>query len=56
MRQRKRSLTLGDLIRTVSKFSQNDHEVSLAVADLLQRGIVKLRNGHKHYKIVVSEH
>ena len=55
MHQRKRLLTLGELIRTISQFAHNNHEVNLAVADLLQRGVVKLRNQPKHQKIIVSE-
>ena len=43
MRRRKQSQTLGELIQVVSQFSHNDHEVGLAVADLLQRGVVRFR-------------
>lgn len=40
MNQQQRALTLGELIRVVSECSHNDHEVGLAVADLMQRGVV----------------
>ena len=40
MRRQQRKLTLGELIRVVSGCSRNDHEVGLAVADLMQRGVV----------------
>ena len=40
MHRQQRALTLGELIRLVSEYSNNDHEVSLAVADLMQRGVV----------------
>ena len=40
MHQQQRALTLGELIRLVSEYSHNDHEVGLAVADLMQRGVV----------------
>ena len=50
MRRRKQSLTLGDLIRTVSQFSHNDHEVGLAVADLMSRGVVKLRSRNRPHR------
>lgn len=47
MRRKKRAMTLGDLIRTVSEFAHNDHEVGLAVADLMQRGVVRIRSRHR---------
>jgi len=40
MDRRQRTLTLGEFIRVVSGCSRNDHEVGLAVADLMQRGVV----------------
>jgi len=40
MHRRQRALTLGELIRVVSECARNDHEVGLAVADLMQRGVV----------------
>ena len=40
MHRQQRALTLGELIRLVSEYSHNDHEVGLAVADLMQRGVV----------------
>ena len=40
MDRRQRTLTLGELIRVVSGCSRNDREVGLAVADLMQRGVV----------------
>lgn len=40
MSRHQRALTLGELIRVVSECARNDHEVRLAVADLLQRGVV----------------
>ena len=40
MDRRQKTLTLGELIRVVSDCSRNDHEVGLAVADLLQQGVV----------------
>jgi hypothetical protein len=41
MRPTRWSLTLGDLVRVVSQLSRDDHETSLVVADLIQRGLVK---------------
>jgi hypothetical protein len=52
MRQRKTQLTLGDVIKVVSQFSHDDHEMSLVVADLINRGLVKLRVSRKHAKVV----
>ena len=40
MNRQQQTLTLGELIRLVSEYSHNDHEVGLAVADLMQRGVV----------------
>ena len=40
MNLRQRPLTLGELIRVVSGYSNNDREVRLAVTDLMQRGVV----------------
>ena len=40
MSRRQRALTLGELIRVVAECSRNDPEVSLTVADLMQRGVV----------------
>ena len=40
--RQQRPVTLGELIRVVSGFSNHDHEVGLAVADLMQRGVVVL--------------
>jgi hypothetical protein len=40
MRPTRWLLTLGDLIRVVSQFSRDDHETSLVIADLIQRGLV----------------
>ena len=50
MRRRKQSQTLGELILAVSQFSHNDHEVGLAVADLLQRGVVRFRGRNRHLR------
>jgi len=61
MCRQQRTLTLGELIRVVADCSRNDYEVRLAVADLLQRGVVvrarpsailaALRTvGHSHHK------
>ena len=47
MHRRKQALTLGEFIRVVSQFSHNDHEVGLAVADLMQRGVVRFRGRNR---------
>jgi hypothetical protein len=52
MRRQKKQLTLGELIHVVSQYSHNQYEMRLAVADLLQRGVVRARTGHKHYRII----
>jgi len=40
MSRQQRALTLGELIRLVSEYATNDHELGHAVADLMQRGVV----------------
>ena len=52
-KQNNGSLTIGDLIRLVARYARNDHEVGLTVADLIQRGIVRSKSHHKHFKVVV---
>jgi hypothetical protein len=42
MRRRKRQLTLGEVIGMVSKIARNDRETGLVVADLIQRGLIRL--------------
>ena len=56
MRRRKQQLTLGELIRVVSQFSNNGQELSLAVADLMNRGVVRARASRKSFRIVASGH
>lgn len=51
--RRKKQLTLWDMVRIVSRLSRNDLETNLAVADLLNRGVVRV-HAHGHaYRIVV---
>jgi hypothetical protein len=52
-RSSKKHLTLMDLVRIVSQFSRNDTEASLAVADLLNRGVVRFRTHGQRLRIVV---
>jgi hypothetical protein len=51
--RRKRQLRLWDVVRIVSQFSRNDLEASLAVADLLNRGVVRVCTRGYAYRIVV---
>ncbi|HUJ11907.1 MAG TPA: hypothetical protein VL171_18000 [Verrucomicrobiae bacterium] len=51
--RRKAQLRLVDVIRIVAKYSRNDLEANLAVTDLLNRGIVRMRiEGHNHRVLV----
>jgi len=52
MSNRKHRLTLGELIRVVSQYARNDHEMNLAVADLMNRGVVRNTKPHKRFKVV----
>ena len=40
MYRRQRTLTLGELIHVVSECARDDHEVGLAVANLMQQGVI----------------
>ena len=51
--RRKRQLKLLDVVRIVSQFSRNDLEANLAVADLLNRGVVRVCTRGHAYRIVV---
>jgi hypothetical protein len=52
MLRTKRSQTFGELIRVVSGFSHDDLEMSLVIADLIQRGVVKLNGVSRPIRIV----
>lgn len=52
MSNRKNRLTLGELIRVVSQYARTDHEMNLAIADLMHRGIVRNPKHHKRFKVV----
>jgi hypothetical protein len=56
MRRLRQRLTLGDLVYAVSQCSRNCGEASLVVADLMQRGIVRLSPRPKHIQILPSTH
>jgi len=56
MHRRQRELTLGDVIRVVSQFSHDDQEIVLVVADLINRGLVRLRVPYKHIRVVRTNH
>ena len=51
MSNRKHRLTLGELIHVVSQYARNDHEMNLAVTDLMNRGVVRNRKHHKRFKV-----
>jgi hypothetical protein len=46
-------MKLRDVIRIVSELARNDHEVSMVIADLMNRGYIKARAGSRSQKIVV---
>ena len=49
----KKTMKLRDVIRIVAEFSRNDYEVSVVVADLINRGLLKARTGGRSQRIVV---
>ena len=52
-RIKKHLMTLQDVIGIVSRLSRNDHETSLVVADLLNRGLVRVDIGGEARRITV---
>lgn len=56
MRRGKRQLTLGDAIKAVSQFSRDDRETTLVIADLINRGLVRLRDPYNPPKVVRTNH
>ena len=50
----KRQMTLQDLVRIVSQYSRNDHEMGLVIADLINRGVVRITGRYQYRKIVVN--
>ena len=52
-RMRKRLMTIQDVIGIVSRFSRNDYETSLVVADLCNRGLVRVIAGGNPRRIIV---
>jgi hypothetical protein len=54
MKTRKRiQMKLRDVIRIVSELTGNDHEVSMVIADLMNRGYIKARAGGRSQKFMV---
>ena len=51
-RVRKRLMQLQDVVRVVGELSRNDRETSLVVADLLNRGVVRVRRGNRTYRTI----
>jgi hypothetical protein len=56
IRRRRQQLTLGDAIQVVAQFSRDNHEITLVVADLINRGLVKLQGPYKHARVVRTNH
>ena len=56
MRQRKQQLTLGDAIKAVAQFAHDDNEIIIVVADLINRGLVKLQVPYRHTTVVRTNH
>ena len=52
-RVKKHVMRLQDVISIVSRFARNDHETSLVVADLLNRGLVRVNARGHPLRIVV---
>ena len=52
-RVRRQLLKLQDVIDIVSRFARNDHETSLVVADLINRGFVRVHTQSHGRRIIV---
>ena len=52
-RVKKHLMQFQDVVRVVSQLSRNDYETSLVVADLLNRGVVRVRRGNRTYRTIV---
>ena len=50
----RKQMRLVDLIKIVSRYARNDHELGLAVADLINRGRIKIQGRYAHARVVVS--
>jgi hypothetical protein len=51
-RAKKHIMTLQDVVGIVSRFARNDYETSLVVADLLNRGLVRV-TAHGHSRRII---
>jgi hypothetical protein len=49
----KQKLTLQDVVKIVSQFARTDEETAAVVADLLNRGVVRMRGGSQARRVVV---
>jgi len=46
-------MTLQDVVRIVAQFARNDHETAVVVADLLNRGLVRVRGNFTSRRVLV---
>ncbi len=51
---RKRQMSLADVIEAVSQYARNEQELEIVVADLINRGRVKLEGPYHNRKVIVS--
>ena len=49
----RKPMTLQDVVKIVSQFARNDHETALVVADMLSRGLVRVRGNLTARRVVV---
>jgi hypothetical protein len=50
----RKQMRLMDLVKIVSRYARNDHELGLAVADLINRGRIKIQGRYAHTRVVVT--
>ena len=51
--QARKTLRLADLIQVISSCSGNEHETAMAVADLVNRQVVKIHGRYRRYRVVI---
>jgi hypothetical protein len=48
-----RPMTLQELIRVVGEFSRDEHETGVVIADMVNRGLVKLGGRYQRRRVVI---
>ncbi len=49
-----KTMRLQDVIRIVAKYTQNDVETCVVVADLINRGVLKLNGAYHRSRVIIN--